>query len=50
MSVWHNKIVECPAISHNMLRLVKCTPTLTPDAEHLDNLIGPSGLVLVISN
>jgi hypothetical protein len=50
MPVWRSKTVECPAISHSLLRLVKCTAKLTPDAEHLDSLIGPGGLVLVISN
>jgi hypothetical protein len=50
MSVWRSKTVQCPAISHSLLRLAKCTAKLTPDAEQLDSLIGPCGLVLVISN
>jgi hypothetical protein len=47
MPVWRSKTVQCPAISHILLRLVKCTAKLTPDAEQLDSLIGPGGLVLV---
>jgi hypothetical protein len=31
------------------MRLVKCTTSLTPTVDGLDSLIGPGGLLLVVS-
>ncbi len=50
MLVWLKKNGFGPAFWHSLLRLEKAQPRLTPAVDWLNDLIGPGGLLVVVSH